>query len=72
MGILKPKIPSPPKDEELERQMKERREEEEAEKKRKAEEDKERKWRKSEGMIGSRSLFSRAGGKGFFYEGKEV
>ena len=32
MGILKPKIPSPPKDEELERQMKERREEEEAEK----------------------------------------
>ena len=27
--------------------------------------------RKEKGMVGMRSLFSRAGGKGFFYEGKE-
>jgi len=27
--------------------------------------------RKAKGMVGMRSLFSKAGGKGFFYEGKE-
>ena len=27
--------------------------------------------RKAKGMVGMRSLFSRAGGKGFYYEGKE-
>ena len=27
--------------------------------------------RKAKGMVGMRSLFSRAGGKGFFYEGKK-
>ena len=52
--------------------MKERREEEEKVKKTKAEKEKERKWRKSQGMIGTRSLFAKAGGKGFYYEGKEV
>lgn len=72
MGIFKPKIPEVPTDPELERQMKERREEEERTKKAQLEKEKERKWRKSQGMIGTRSLFSRAGGKGFFYEGKEV
>jgi hypothetical protein len=71
MGIFKqPKAPAP--DPELERQLKERREEEESEKKRKAEKDKEFKWRKQMGMVGARSLFSRAGGKGFFYENEEV
>ena len=28
--------------------------------------------RKAKGMGGMRSLFSRAGGKGFFHEGKEI
>ena len=71
MGIFKqPKAPPP--NPELEKQMKERREEEEKGKKTKAEKEKERKWRKSQGMIGTRSLFAKAGGKGFFYEGEEV
>jgi hypothetical protein len=72
MGIFKPKIPSIPRDEELERQMEERRKEEEDEKSRKAEQDKEKKWRKGQGMVGTRSLFSKAGGGGFFYEGEET
>ena len=33
--------------------------------------DKKLKRRKAKGMVGMRSLFSRAGGKGFYYEGKE-
>jgi len=28
--------------------------------------------RKAKGMVGMRSLFSKAGGKGFYYEGKEI
>ena len=28
--------------------------------------------RKAKGLVGSRSMFSRAGGKGFYYEGEEV
>ncbi len=72
MGIFKPKIPAPPRDLELEKQMEERRMEEEAEKKRKSEQDKEKKWRKQQGMVGTRSLFSKAGGGGFFYEGEET
>tara|TARA_R100001082_G_scaffold82215_1_gene49042 strand:- start:1230 stop:1445 length:216 start_codon:yes stop_codon:yes gene_type:complete len=71
MGIFKqPKAPMI--DSELDKQMKERREEEEKAKKAKAEKEKELKWRKSKGMVGTRSLFSRAGGKGFYYEGKEI
>lgn len=31
-----------------------------------------RKKRKAKGLIGSRSLFARAGGRGFYYEGKEI
>ena len=34
--------------------------------------DKELKWRKSQGMVGTRSLFSKAGGKGFFYDGMKL
>ena len=71
MGIMKPPAPPPP-DPELERQIKMRREEEEKAKKAKAEKDKELKWRKSQGMVGTRSLFSKAGGKGFYYDGMEL
>jgi hypothetical protein len=70
MGIFKTK--DPPRDIELEKQMEARRLEEEAEKKAKAEKDKEKKWRKEQGMVGTRSLFSKAGGGGFFYEGEET
>jgi hypothetical protein len=70
MGIFKPK--DPPRDIELEKQMEARRLEEEAAKKAKTEKDKEKKWRKEQGMVGTRSLFSKAGGGGFFYEGDEI
>jgi hypothetical protein len=70
MGIFKPK--DPPRDIELEKQMEARRLEEEAAKKAKTEKDKEKKWRKEQGMVGTRSLFSKAGGGGFFYEGDET
>ena len=63
---------SPPCDLVLEKQMEARRLEEEAAKKLKAEKDKEKKWRKDQGMVGTRSLFSKAGGGGFFYEGEET
>ena len=70
MGIFKPK--APPRDLVLEKQMEESRLEEEAEKNAKAEKDKEKKWRKEQGMVGTRSLFSKAGGGGFFYEGEQT
>ena len=41
-------------------------------KKAKAEKDYEFRWRKSQGMVGIRSLFSKAGGKGFFYDGEQL
>lgn len=34
--------------------------------------EKKRKKRQQRGMIGSRSLFTRAGGRGFYAEGKEI
>ncbi len=50
----------------------ERRREEELEEQEKLEaKEKKLKKRKAKGMVGMRSLFSRAGGKGFYYEGKE-
>ena len=50
----------------------ERRRKEELEEQEKLEaKDKKLKRRKAKGMVGMRSLFSRAGGKGFYYEGKE-
>jgi len=48
-----------------------RRQEELEEKEKKEAADKKLKRRKAKGMVGMRSLFSRAGGKGFFYEGEE-
>jgi len=50
----------------------ERRREEELEEQEKLEaKEKKLKRRKAKGMVGMRSLFSRAGGKGFYYEGKK-
>ena len=65
-----------PRETEAERQLREDREErireEEAERDRLEAEAEKQKGRRAKGMVGMRSLFSRAGGKGFFYEGKEV
>jgi len=45
---------------------------EKAEQERLAAEEEKRKKRFAKGMIGMRSLFSRAGGRGFYAEGKEI
>ena len=51
----------------------ERRRKEELEEQEKLEaKDKKLKRRKAKGMVGMRSLFSRAGGKGFYQEGKKI
>tara|TARA_Y100000114_G_scaffold118600_1_gene113189 strand:+ start:4254 stop:4481 length:228 start_codon:yes stop_codon:yes gene_type:complete len=57
---------------ELEQERLRRIREEEAERDRLALEAEKEKGRRAKGLVGMRSLFSRAGGKGFFYEGKEV
>ena len=72
MGSIFGGSKSPPRDLVLEKQMEDRRKESEAEKKRLDLKKKEKKWRREQGMVGSRSLFTKAGGKGFFYEGEEV
>ena len=45
---------------------------EEAERIANEKEEKRQKKRKDKGLVGSRSMFSRAGGKGFYYEGEEI
>ena len=51
----------------------ERRREEELEEQRKNEEAKKKlKRRKAKGLVGQRSMFSRAGGRGFYQEGKKT
>ena len=51
----------------------ERRRQEELEEQAKLEaKEKKLKKRKAKGMVGMRSLFSRAGGRGFYQEGKEI
>jgi hypothetical protein len=49
-----------------------RRKEEEKEKLRIEKEEARQKKRRDKGLVGSRSMFSRAGGKGFYYEGEEI
>ena len=70
MGFMK--TPKYQKDPELEKQLKEQREEEERIKKENEAKEKKYKSRVDRGLIGSRSLFSRAGGRGFYTEGEEV
>ena len=70
MGFMK--TPKYQKDPELEKQLKEQREEEERIKKENEAKEKKYKSRVEKGLVGSRSLFSRAGGRGFYTEGKEV
>jgi len=73
MGFLKPKKYVKPASEiAFEKQMEEERIAAEKEKEELAKAEKNRKKRFAAGKIGSRSLFARAGGRGFYQEGKEV
>lgn len=70
MGFMK--TPTYQKDPELEKQLKEQREEEERIKKEQEAKEKKYKSRVDRGLVGSRSLFSRAGGRGFYTEGEQT
>lgn len=70
MGFLKPKKYRP--DPELEKAVKEQREEEERIKKEQEAAEEKRKKRFAAGKLGSRSLFARAGGRGFYAEGEKI
>ena len=70
MGFLR--TPKYKPDPELEKQLKEQREEEERIKKEQEAAEEKRKKRFAAGKLGSRSLFARAGGRGFYSEGKEI
>ena len=73
MGAFKkPKYQESAADKAVREDIERRRQEElEEQKKLEAKEAKLKK-RKAKGMIGMRSLFSRAGGRGFYQEGKEI
>jgi len=70
MGFLR--TPKYQRDPELEKQLKEQREEEERIKKEQEAAMEKRKKRFEAGMLGQRSLFARAGGRGFYTEGEET
>ncbi len=73
MGFLKPKkYVKPASEVAFEKQMEEERIAAEKEKEELAKAEERRKKRFAAGKIGSRSLFARAGGRGFYQEGKEV
>ena len=59
-------------DRQLRLYIEERKKQEEAERIANEKEEKRQKKRKDKGLVGSRSMFSRAGGKGFYYEGEEI
>ena len=67
----KPKYEETPAEKAMREDIERRRQEELEEKEKKEAAEKKLKRRKAKGMVGMRSLFSRAGGKGFFYEGEE-
>ena len=59
-------------DRQLRLDIEERKKQEEAERIANEKQEKYQKTRTDKGLVGSRSMFSRAGGKGFYYEGEEV
>ena len=72
MGAFKkPKYEETAADKAIREDIENRRKEELLEREKLEKKDKKLKRRKAKGMVGMRSLFSKAGGKGFFYEGKE-
>ena len=70
MGFMR--TPKYKPDQMLEKQLKEQREEEERIKKEQEAAMEKRKKRFEAGMLGQRSLFARAGGRGFYAEGEET
>ncbi len=70
MGFLKPKKYRP--DPELEKQLKEQRQKEERIKQEEEDAREKRNKRMMSGKVGSRSLFARAGGRGFYQEGEKI
>lgn len=70
MGVFR--TPKYKPDPELEKKLKKERELEEAKKKELEAKDKRFKERFAKGIIGQRSLFSRAGGQGFYTDGEET
>jgi len=72
MGAFrKPKYEESAADKAVREDIENRRKEELKEQEKLEAKEKKLKKRKAKGMVGMRSLFSRAGGKGFYYEGKE-
>ena len=73
MGMMKqPKYQETAADKALREDIEKRKKEEEAEKVAMEKDERYQKKKKTKGLVGSRSMFSRAGGKGFYYEGEEV
>ena len=73
MGALKkPKFQESAADKAVREDIERRRQEELEEQEKLAAKEKKEKKRRAKGMVGMRSLFSRAGGRGFYQEGKEI
>jgi len=73
MGAFrKPKYEESAADKAVREDIENRRKEELKEQEKLEAKDKKLKRRKAKGMVGMRSLFSRAGGKGFYQEGKKI
>ena len=70
-SFRRPKYEETAADKAVREDIERRRQQELEEQEKKEAADKKLKRRKAKGMVGMRSLFSRAGGKGFFYEGEE-
>ena len=73
MGAFKkPKYRESAADKAIREDIEKRRKEELEEQEKLEAKDRKLKKRKAKGMVGMRSLFSRAGGTGFYQEGKEI
>ncbi len=73
MGAFKkPKYRESAADKAIREDIEKRRKEELEEQEKLEAKDRKLKKRKAKGMVGMRSLFSRAGGRGFYQEGKEI
>ena len=73
MGALKkPKYQESAADKAVREDIERRRQEELKEQEKLEAKEAKLKKRKAKGMVGMRSLFSRAGGRGFYQEGKEI
>ena len=71
-AFQKPKYRETAADKAIREDIEKRRQEELEEQEKLEAKDRKLKKRKAKGMVGMRSLFSRAGGRGFYQEGKEI